>query len=441
MSATVAAKLKAVRALLEGAPDSAVRSLALALSSAGAGLAEVRAMADAELATRETVAAVFAPVRGAGRGLLYQPPKFTPARLRRLWTLIERQDAPALQAACEQYRNMRQGDASPLVFEDICRLAATVLREQPVLDATMGEDAVFCLEAAPLVHQALDRASTWLGRAQPEHAAALRLLLRDAGALADDGVSRFLNLLSTHLEDPNHVLRFVSAALDRPNDNYLAASELAGLGEAVLNSVDERIEAAKAFSPDLGESAAREAGRQINTACALLQEFQQCVELSRDGPWGTRVARQKRTLAATVEARLRDVTDVVAAALPMQNVRLVGRMTRAAPKLDQRPPEAAVTRARALTAFMDAVRTSAADGGFGALRAKIAAAAAERVSSFAEETLAALNAFEAPDEALAFELLESAAEFLVLADDAKAAAVVRRRASHAGSLGASQQSA
>lgn len=441
MSVIAASKLKAVRILIATAPDSAVRSLRMAMAGAGGDLSQVRDMVEAEVAEREFAATVFAPVCGRGQGLLHRPVRFEAPQRRKLIELVRESEPALVSDAARALSEMRAGDPAPAELDAICLAAAAALRERPEEAAGLDPDAAPCLDMAPLVRSALERAPVWLGRAHPEHAAALRLMMRDAAQLAEDGVPRFLNLLSTHLEDAGQILRFISAALGRPNDNYLAESELAVFGEAALAAVDARIEMLKGFTSDQGPEAARRAGLEVNAACALMFELEACFELGRDGPWGLRVAAQKRAVAAAVEARLRDVGDAVGRALPMQTVRVVGRMTRSAPKLDERPPEQATRRAYTLATFLDAVRASGAEGGFGALRAKTAALVVERVSAFADETIAAMNAFEAPDEALALELLETAAQFLVLADDAKAAAVVRRRAQHAGASGVSQQSA
>lgn len=432
------AKLELVRRLVAGAPDAAVRSLDAALSGVGAGdLADVRDLVRREKNERGLRTAVLHPLLGTNRGVLSEPFRFTPGTSAFVWDALGRRRPELLAEAREFQASRRVHDPEPPVFDELCVVAA----ELEEVATGLGSEAVLSLRFAPWIRSALSRAPAWLGRADPEQAAALRLILKDAAQVVEDGAPRFLNLLSTHFEQPGLLLRFVSAALGRPNDNYLASSELAGLGEALLAKLGTAVEQVKTFAPSQGLEAARGAGACVETACALAQEFEHSLDLARNGPWGARVAEQKRALAVAVEARLREVDEAVRTALPTQPVRLLGRMSRNAPRIDVPPPEAAAQRARALLTFVAAVRASGSNGGFGALHAKTSAAAAERLAGYADEVLAALNAFEAPDEAVAFEHLELTADLLDLIDDPKTAQVVRRRAGVAGSLGASQASA
>lgn len=442
MSAIPDAKLGLVRRLVETAPDSAVRSLVAALAGAtDGGLSIVRDLVRDEAAQRALRAAVLMPVLGAGRTVTMEVARFDAARLGRVWAAVRRRDPELSARVRDSYDALRPGDPAPLVFDELCLAAAAAVRDEPEFAASLDQDAAHCLEAAPLVRRALGKASAWIGRPDPSEAAALRLILKDAAALAEDGVPRMLNLLATHLDEPSLVLRFISAALERPADNYLASSELAGFGEALLTEIAAGIDRVRAFNPALGPDAAKAAGQEVQTACERIQEFETSLELGRDGPWGKRVADLRRTLAAAVEARLRDVEDAVSVALPTQTVRVAGRMTRSAPKLDGALDALRVERARTLLLFLDGVRAAGVAGGFGSLRAKTAAKVAERLIGYADEALASVNAGEAPDEALALDHVELAAEFLVLADDQRAAQTVRRRAGVAGSPGPSRETA
>ncbi|MFX8731486.1 hypothetical protein ABTM48_19865, partial [Acinetobacter baumannii] len=89
----------------------------------------------------------------------------------------------------------------------------------------------------------------------------------------------------------------ISAAIDRPSDRYLASSELAHLGEGLLNDVDERIAAVKAFDPMSGCASAAAAAESVATAGQTVGEFEEWLSLAKDGPWGQRIANQKRALA------------------------------------------------------------------------------------------------------------------------------------------------
>jgi len=124
--------------------------------------------------------------------------------------------------------------------------------------------------------------------------------------------------------------------------------------------------------------------------------------------------------------------------LPLQTVRISGRMTRPAPKLGAEPDTLSVERARALVIFLDKVRGAASAGGYGALRNAVAEKIAERLNVYADEALHAVNAGETPDQDRALRYIEIAAEFLGYAEDPKAAQFIRRRMAVSGGIETSQ---
>jgi hypothetical protein len=294
-------------------------------------------------------------------------------------------------------------------------------------------ELVLYLGVAPIARQALMHLQGWVTRLTEERAAVLKLAFKDAASVAPDGVPRLLDILFGHLPEPALVLRLVAAATDRAGDRYLAESELAGFGERLLKAVEARLDRIKSFDPDAGPAGARRVADDVAFVCAVLAEFELSVDLSREGPWGKRVAAARATVAAAMEGRLRDVEDAVSAALPVQHVRVAGRTSRGAPNVSTGPDPRAVQRAHAMVSLLDAVQASAGVGGYGSLRNSVADKLAERLETYADEVVHLLNHSEAPDEARARAYLEVAAQFLGLARDAKAAQVVRRRAAVAGS--------
>lgn len=440
MPAPTAAHFEAIRSLLQAAPDRALTDLAAALANAHAeAVQRVRQMLVDEQNDRVTRRAVFAPLTpmfeprpGAMAG-----PTFPKRVMQSLWRALRASDAALIAAAEEARQDWRKGDPTPPEFDRLCARAAALLGERPQEmfpegDAARLRELVLYLGLAPIARQALLHLPGWVTRLTEERAAVLKLTLKDAAAVAPDGVPRLLDVLFGHLPEPALILRLIAAATDRAGDRYLAESELAGFGERLLAEVDARMDRLKTFDPDTGPKGARAAADDVAFMCAVLAEFEQSVELSREGPWGKRVAAARTALAATMESRLRDVEEAVSVALPTQNVRVAGRVNRAAPKVAAGPDLRAVERAHALATLLDASRSSAAVGGYGSLRNSVAEKLAERLEAYADEVVHLLVHGEAPDEARARAYLEIAAQFIGLARDAKAAQVVRRRAAAAG---------
>ena len=439
------AQLGAVRMLVETAPDHALRSLQAALAGAGDGpMGQIRAMVEGEQKARGLRDAVFAPLMplfGAEGSL--GGPRFPKRVSTVLWAELKRRDGPLVEEARTDLDDRYPDEPIPPAFDRLCARAAAHLRQTPEAffrgeDAPRAEQLASFFDLAAVARALLARLPEWLGKATDERIAQLKLLFKDATGFAEDATPRLLELVLAHLPEPSKILRLVAAITDHAGDRYLASSELASFGERLLADVDGRIAAVKAFDASGGAAAAQAAAFNVNHAGAVLSEIEEDVELSRDGPWGARVAAARKGVAFSVESRLRDVESQVAHALPLQTVRISGRMTRPAPKLGAEPDALAVERARALVIFLDKVRGAASAGGYGALRNAVADKIAERMNVYADEALHAVNAGEAPDNDRALRFVEIAAEFLGHAEDPKAGQVIRRRAAVAGGIETSQ---
>ncbi len=448
MAGSSAARLGAVRTLIETAPDSALRSLDRALARVEDGpMLDIRNMVVAEVKDRTLRDLVFAPVLPffqAGPAAI-PGPRF-PARVRAaLWKTLKTKRVELMRAAQEAYDDRRQGDErEPPVFDSLCGDAAVLLRMDPTAyfrDAdspAVAEQLAAFLDIAPIGRAVLARLPEWLAKATEERVTALKLMFKDATEIAVDATPRLLELVLGHLAEPQLILRMLAALTDRATDRYLASSELSTFGERLLDDVEARITAIKTFDIQGGAKAAHHAAHDVTVVCAVMAQFEQDVELSRDGPWGSRVAASRKALAMSVESRLRDVDAVVGQALPLQTVRIAGRMTRPAPKVAEAPDPAAVERARALVVFLDVARAAGGAGGYGAVRASVAEKVAERLNVYADEVLHLINTGEAPDRDIAVEYLEYAAEFMTYAKDKDAAQIIRRRTASAGARQSSQ---
>jgi hypothetical protein len=437
-------KAELVKGLIEQAPDAAIRNLLMALSADGGhdeGLTRVQHLVEAEAGDRHARNMVFAPVAplcaapGPFSGL-----SFPPRALALIWRALK-EEAPAEVASAKSLANSWRADPCPPdLFDQLCARAAAGLRgaEGAYAAAAMaadqggGRDALIaCLDIGPVTRRALDQMPEWLGRMTSEKAAKLRLAYRDAVAVVEDAGPRFFEMLAAHLAEPWLILRVISGVMDRPNEAYVAGSELAGFGERVLADIDRQLAAVSAFRPTAGRQAAHLAAAAAHTATIEVAELEQSIQLSPDGVWGRRLARQKLALAGAVETQLKLADDTVASALPLQTLRIGPRTIRGVPRLTHPPDAAAVERSLTLLTFMTEVRSSAANGGFASARAKVLEALDHRLDTYVEKVLEEIRADDGvdPDRARAF--LEIAAEFCGLIRDEKAAQIVRRRAAAA----------
>lgn len=438
-----------VRALVRGAPDRALLSLDSALTGCahdGTAMARVQALVAGEAADRRVRDVVFAPVlplmgaaaQGAG------PTGFPPLVLRRIWDGLKRlaRDQTEIAAsACTL-----EADYPGVVcaaWDELCVTAAAELRAGKEPEFAVCAEALrahstnglerLCdyLDLCSIARRALARLPEWLGRHTEERAAAARLAYRDAVKLSADGGPRLVEMLAAHLEEPRQALRLVSVVMNRPNDTFVAASELRMFGERLLDEIDRRLAAVIGLQPAKGADAGAEAATQVQTAAVCLAEIEQAFELSPNGPWGARVAQQKRTLSGLVEPRIKLAEEAVAAALPLQSRRL-GASVRGHPQLDRQPDGTRMARALALVAFTAGVRTAAASGGFSAIRAEVVGRLETRLHQYVEDLLEVVHGLgPEPEKAVAMAYLNAAADVLEILVDGKAARVVRRRSAAA----------
>lgn len=435
-------RIGAVRRLIEQVPDRAIRSLESALAHGGRedrSMAVVQDIVAAEMLDRRTRAAVLAPLlplcttpRDGLQRLAF--PWSAPALT---WRALREAVPETVAQTARRVMTLRADEDTPAVFDELCCRAAEGLRKgepafatlRQVLDArgpATAEHWAQLLALTPLARQALRRLPIWVKTLSGEYAASIRLAFGDAVEINEDAGPGFMEILFGHLEEPHQVLRLISLVMDRPSDRYLAASELANFGERLLADLERRIEEVRRFDATRGLEGGVALAVSVHVCTSIINEFEQWLDINREGPWGSRLAKYKRALAMAVEGRLREVESAVGQALPSQQPH-GAKAVRGPPRLNADPDEAAVIKAQALMAFLCESRTSASYGGFGSVRTKVVDGLDPKIDQYVEDLLDLLHQGELPADRLRA-YLEIAAEFMGLVRDPKAAEIVRRRA-------------
>jgi hypothetical protein len=432
-----------VRALIETAPDSAVRELETALKGdlAGQGLAAVRALIDAEVWDRNVRDAVFAPLLPllAPRPDGFEQTQFPAAVLPRLWRVLKESAPTPAALALASLTAGADSEGVPPAYDRLCREAAAGLQGSnpafaPVIEFLEsfrpGAAAQFAgfLAVTPIARGAVQRLPGWIRQMTNDSAAAIRLMYRDAVQISEDGGPRLVEMLLAQLREPWMVLRVICAVTNKVGDRYLSSSEMAFFGERILGDIDAQLNRLRAFDPEGGSEGGVAAAKALSLAVAAAAEFEGALELDKEGVWGKRLSRQKGVLASLAEGYLKKCGKLVGDALPMQPVRVGGAILRNEPNLTAMPQERPVRRAMAGLTFFDKVRVSAPLGGYGVVRGKVCEEITHGLDTYVEDVLAMLHAKEAADVAVAHAYLEVVAEFMGLVQGQKAAQIVRRRA-------------
>jgi len=438
-------RLGVVGALLESAPDSVVRDLDMALrADTSAALAPVRAMVRAELTDRLARDVVLEPIAllCAPRTDGFKQTQFPAGALPRTWRTLKAMDSEMVAVAVSSLTLVKEDDSSALACDDLCRTLVTAMKEgDPAVQGLMryleesqpGAAAQFLsyLELAPLARTAIKRLPIWLRSMTEEHAATVRLLFRDADAISSDASPRLLEMLLAHMSEPWRLMRIISAVTHRAGDRYLSSSELSEFCERVLGDIERRVNLVRSFDPDGGAEAGHAAAAIVAQTISEILEFEESLELNKQGPWGQRIGQARRSLSGLTEGLLKKTPKVVGDALPLHQVRIKGASPRMEPRLDQDPDPRMVRRAMASLAFFERCRATASQGGYGSVRTKAGEEIIHRLDSYIEDILAMAHGgeLESRDQARAF--LEIAAEMTALAQDEKSAQIVRRRAAAA----------
>lgn len=436
-------QLAVIQTLIDSAPDAAIRSLDMALASeprADTAMSVIRDLVSTEAGERRARGMVFAPVMALcpRSEPAFAQQTFPQRAISLSWQALKAMHSDRVQQAMAASLTWSDDDRAPEVFDELCGLAAEGLQSPEgtpfeaaaeALESTPGGAADFAgyLALARIAREAQAQMPDWLGRMTGERAASVRLAFKDAEAALDGASPRLFEMLLAGMEEPWLILRVISALMDRPTDTFLAGSEFAGLGERLMDDIDRRLDDLSAFDPYGGPAAGQAAAEAVRAGVTAIIEFEQAIDLKKDGPWGKRITRQKQTLAQKTESLLNKADAAIGEALPLKNAKF-GKGTRGVPSFKGPPTPRAVTKAEGMLTFLEQVRPAASAGGYASLRSKTVEKLDERFDSYVEDVLEHLRAPEPESVELAREYLEIAAGLIGRYRDEKAAQIVRRRA-------------
>lgn len=441
MAGIAANKLLMVRKLVEAAPDAALRSLELALAGPAGGqgaLAAVRGLVEDETAARYVRNSVLAPIAPLCANRDTEQTSFPPRVLALLWIALKDAAPKLVEEAAARCNPWDLDEGPPEVFNDLCKLAAKGLRAQAepgfqALDAICDIDELAsCLELSHIVRAALPRLQEWVSKMSEERASAARLAYKDACAIRPDAGPLLFEILAAHLPDEWHILRVISAVMDRPGDKFWASSEVSVFGERVLADIGRNIEFITGFDAGKGEAEGRKAAVAAQKAAAQITEFERSVNLAKDGPWGRRIAKHKTSVAEAVESRMNAAERELLAALPLRPISfLSGKNGKGVPQLTAEPDEAQGRRLTAVLVFIAEIRGCAQQSGYGSSRAKVLEKLNGRLDQYIEDILHIVRTGDGGDQGLARQYLDLAAGYIAYSRDEKTAEIVRRRAAAA----------
>ena len=354
--------------------------------------------------------------------------------LPRLWTVAREGELDLLA------RLDRDGPEAAIVGDRLCLAAAAAVRDRPEAGWPSGladderegglEMLARWLDLAHLARKAMNHLESWLGRPDGDSLAELRLLIRDASAIHEDGAPRLIDILFAHLKDAALVLRLVTRSSGSAGrDDFLSGSEMAVFVERLIAGVEVRAARVAAFRP--GPEAGPEAEgvlEDIRWCTATLGELDVTLEVQPGSAWGKDVREARLKVARRLTETIRSAPKAVEAALPMTRAVLAGRMTRKVPDLNSAPASPALATAGVQLRLLGALRPAAAVFGCESDRKQQADALTETLGRYADEAFDLIHGEEVEDVDRALALMEAVARLLTHLEAHEAARTVRRRA-------------
>ena len=434
-------RLHLVKGLIRTLPKASLRSLELALGlSRDAPLVEVRDLIAGELEFRHVKEAVFAPFLPLfqRREDNINGVEFESWILDNIWATLEVREPEIYQQARYSLRGWQDEEPVPVPFFRLVTAGAAICRDSPqdvMRSKPRKDDAAEIAEFANyldmhrILRTALARLPDFMGRIDAEKAAALRLMFKDACALNEESGYRFLEVIFANLQDGAQIIKFVATVSDRPNDRFLASSELADFGERILDIIDDRLQDLKALMGGKNKSGddLLNGGARVSACLGQLQSFEHYIELSRDGPWGKRVADAHKVIAELVENQLKSADRTLGDALPMKSERVYGRMKREVPRYEQPVKPEIVERAKCTLAFVRDIRSTASSGGYASLHAKTLQSLEAAMDTYFEELLGLANGEDPLDADKAMAAFETVTDLMETLCGEEKGQVARRR--------------
>lgn len=439
-------KMEIVRTLVTAAPDKVVDGLhqALADASGDTPLASVRRLVEMEVRERRLRNIILQPIAPmcVGDGKSAHGLTFPSYVLPLVWKGLKAIAPQEIEKASVALFDFRPGESSPAPFDDVVKIARDAIEARDPKEfrlaaelcdqAREGGAAIFlsCLDIAPVVRRATVRLADWIAHFGEDTTAAAKLTYRDACAISDDGGPRYFEMLAAQLPHSWMVLRIICAVMEKPNERYLAESELGTFAERVMDDIDEALRGISQLDVDGGADASKAAAKLVELITLQVSELEATIEMDKEQGWGRRLFKQKNSLATVVEGRIRDAEKQVSLSLPTQPPKL-RRMRRSIPRLSIAPDQKIVGRAMTLLHFAREVRSSANYGGFSSARSKMLEKVGDHLDHYVEEVLDLIKTGDAESEQVARDFLNVVAEYSRLVRDDKAADLVRRRAAAA----------
>lgn len=432
--------------MLERVPDSVLKTLSGAVAQMpGARAASLSIMLADETIDRRRRAIAFAPLlpmfqrRPDG----VESVNFPPGVLPRLWKAASSKE-PELLLVLDDYRPIEDNPKMRAVADRICVAAAGVVRDQPDLIWPPGgdeaerlkglEELARCFDLAAMARRGLLILPDLILRPTGDQLAELRLLIRDSAEITTDGGPRMLEIFFGHLADASLILRLVvHSSKAAAKEGFLSESEMAGFVNRLIAEVERRVARIASHKPGAKADPGPGVRTDIAWCAETLGELDVTLHLDPESGWGKQARDARDRINASLSKTLRGLDKALDRLMPTREAKTTGRMTRKVADVEaEAAPLEAVQAAIVLLTLLGALRTAAQVFGCETLRHQLVQSTTERVTTWVDQVIEAVNAGDAPDQRKSLAMVETLAKCLLLIEETDAARTIRRRAGAAG---------
>jgi len=239
-----------------------------------------------------------------------------------------------------------------------------------------------------------------------------------------DGAEYAVAMMLGRLAHPWQILRLARAFSWKSDDSLVSRTELAVVGELLLDDVDDIVQAAKQ------EIDGDQLIRQLQEFVALFDGITGEIGIRKDGDWGRRLLHARTALAAVIEHRLRTANKAFDLAMPKQRDSR-GKPDPGKPLLDADPSDDAVAAAYAMADFMRRVRPLAKQAAVTKPLTEAFVTLENGIEIYSDRLTDALRRGPESETNRILAFLEIAATILERATDNEAASLIRRRSAAA----------
>ncbi len=432
--------------MLERVPDRVLKTLSGAVAQMpGERAAALSIMLADETIDRGRRAIAFAPLLPMfqRRPDDVESLTFPSGVLPRLWKAASSKE-PELLLVLDDYRPIEDNPNMRAVADRICVAAAAAVRDQPEIVWPVGGDEAarakgldelaLCFDLAAMARRGLLNLPDLILRPTGDQLAELRLLIRDCAEITQDGGPRMLEIMFAHLGDASLILRLVvHSSKAAAKEGLLSESEMAGFVNRLIVEVEARVTRIASHKPGAKADPGPGVRADIAWCAETLGELDVTLQLDPEGAWGKQARDARERINATLSKTLRSLDKTLDKLMPSRDAKTTGRMTRRVPDLDAEAPSLeAVQAAIVLLTLLGAIRKAAQVFGCETLRHQLVQSVTERITTYVDQAIEAVNAGDAPDQRKSLALIETLAKCLLLIDATDAARTIRRRAAAAG---------